>query len=91
MVLWDHKLLRNSNSNIAEKVLSILCHIIKGEATVREKLEKQAEKKQDAGTETKPSVPTPAAASPIAPSVQTQRNVPISPAYVQQVGSGYYT
>ena len=86
MMLWDHKLLRSSNNEIAEKVLSILCHIIKGEGTIREKIEKQSQKKQDVSPENKSSTPTTTATTPTASSIPSQRSIPISPAYVHQVG-----
>ena len=87
MMLWDHKILRSGSNNIAEKVLSILCHIIKGEATIREKLEKQGEKKQSTEADNKSSTPTTSAAAIAATPTLPQRSIPISPAYVQQVNS----
>jgi len=85
MMLWDHKLLRSSSNEIAEKVLSILCHIIKGEGTIREKIEKQSQKKQDVSPENKSSTPTTTATTPTASSIPSQRSIPISPAYVHQI------
>lgn len=79
-------MLRSSGKNIAEKVLSIVCHIVKGEATIREKLEKQGEKKQGPDTE-KSSTPTSSVAAMMAAVTPPQRSIPISPAYVQQVCS----
>ena len=89
MVLWEHKILRSQGTNIAEKILSILCHLIKGEVTIREKLAKQKEKKQSTESEDKPSTASTTAttsntATPVL-AERTQRGVTISPAYVQQV------
>lgn len=86
MMLWDHRVLRHSGNNIAEKVLSILCHIIKGEATIREKLDTQGDKKQ--ATEVDSKTPTTSTSvNPVVPtSTPPQRSIAISPAYVQQVG-----
>ena len=93
MMLWGHKILKQKGNSIAEKVLSILCHIFKGEATIREKLHKPGDKKQPGESDDKAgsSGTTLASSSSVAASVaqslieRTQRSIPVSPAYVQQV------
>jgi E3 ubiquitin-protein ligase HUWE1 len=46
MYLWDKKPLKVYGSRMSESILAILCHIIKGEATIKEKLAKEQEEKE---------------------------------------------
>ena len=90
MLLWGHDILKHHGTNIAEKILSILCHIIKGEATIRESLEKEAVKKPASEPENRVSKMAPSSSevtsSTLTESSRPQRDViPVSPAYVQQV------
>ena len=49
MYLWNKKPLKGYGSRMSESILAILCHIIKGEPVIKEKLEKQqAETKKNA-------------------------------------------
>ncbi|XP_064633553.1 E3 ubiquitin-protein ligase HUWE1-like isoform X3 [Lineus longissimus] len=65
MYLWDKKPLKVYGSRMSESILAILCHIIKGEATIKEKLAKEQEEKEaqspstSAGASSKPAVKEP--------------------------------
>ncbi len=89
MMLWGHKILNLNGTNIAEKLLRILCHIFKGESTIREKLEKHQATKL---TSTEPeaskatAVPSEATATSITTASRPRQEViPVNPGYVQQV------
>eukprot|EP00794_Sanderia_malayensis_P006098 gene6098-6802_t len=90
-MLWKHKILKLQGTNIAEKMLKILCHIFKGESTVREKLEKQQATKAATQPESKTSKSNTTTSEVAAPSSlvaasRPQRETPqINPGYVQQI------
>merc|ERR550532_1890940 len=70
MLIWGRKPLAVYGGRMAESVLTILCHILKGEKIIQERLEKEkpappVEKKEGEGAESE-STP-PATAAPAAP------------------------
>ena len=48
MKLWEQKVFKNSDNHVvAERILSILCHIIKGESQLPEKFLQSASKTEE--------------------------------------------
>ena len=85
MMLWGHKILKYHGNRIVDKMLSILCHIVKGESMVREKLEtksdsKPPEKKTELTSSSSSSSSTSAPAS-------APRQPDVNAVYVQQVST----
>ena len=50
MLLWKHDILQHGdNTTIAERMLTILCHIMKGEKELKEKFNQQDKQKDKKG------------------------------------------
>ena len=82
MLLWGRRLPKRYGAHIAESVLSIICHIIKGESVVQEKL-KGAENK---GATSNPSAPASSSRPPPNPPVPAPAPQPeISELQLRQV------
>ncbi|XP_054168845.1 E3 ubiquitin-protein ligase HUWE1-like isoform X3 [Oppia nitens] len=56
--LWDKKPLKVHGERMSESILAILCHILKGEAIIQEKLAKEKETTTTSSSTTTPTVTT---------------------------------
>ena len=84
MLLWGRKLPKRYGAHIAELVLSIICHVLKGESVVHEKTKEAAAATADSQDTAGPS--SSSAPAPRAPA-QPPAPVPeISQQQLQQVG-----
>lgn len=62
MHLWDKKPLKVYGERMSESVLAILCHLLRGETIIQEKLEKEKETVESTSTTTTSNSTAPAAA-----------------------------
>ncbi|XP_078678082.1 E3 ubiquitin-protein ligase HUWE1-like isoform X6 [Branchiostoma floridae x Branchiostoma belcheri] len=93
MHLWDKKPLKTYGARMSESMLAMFCHILKGERTIKERLEKEkqgeeAEKEAQAaaaaaGTEGAAAAPAAAAAAAAAPA--RPREPDFNQAHLQQL------
>ncbi|KAI8504284.1 E3 ubiquitin-protein ligase huwe1, partial [Branchiostoma belcheri] len=93
MHLWDKKPLKTYGARMSESMLAMFCHILKGEKTIKERLEKEkqgeeAEKEAQAaaaaaGTEGAAAAPAAAAAAAAAPA--RPREPDFNQAHLQQL------
>ncbi|XP_064483541.1 E3 ubiquitin-protein ligase HUWE1-like isoform X1 [Ornithodoros turicata] len=59
MQLWDRKPLKVYGDRMSESMLAILCHLLRGEALIKEKLEKEAEPPAASNNTVRPTLPPP--------------------------------
>jgi len=87
MMIWGRKPLPVYGGRMAESVLAILCHILKGEKIIAEKLEKEkpppviAEKSSESGVD--PPTPAPGAVSEPNWSASTPAEPDVNPEHLQ--------
>ncbi|XP_064606987.1 E3 ubiquitin-protein ligase HUWE1-like isoform X3 [Liolophura sinensis] len=84
MHLWNKKPLKVYGSRMSESILAILCHIIKGENIIMERLAKE---KEGAGGESAPAATSSDSATPnnAAPVVQRRTEPEVNPDHLQQL------
>jgi len=90
MMIWGRKPLPVYGGRMAESVLAILCHILKGEKIIAEKLEKEkpappttTEKAPEGAAEQPPAVPAPGAVAEPNWSASTPAEPDVNPEHLQ--------